>query len=175
MLRAKFVYLAPILDEDCPTLFGWINDRESVLHNAPFRPVHYANHMDWFNDVRRRPDVVIFAIRRVQDEVLLGSCQLHSISLVHRSAELQIRIGEKEERGKGYGTEAVRLLLAHAHRDLNLHRVQLHVLADNTPALHVYKNLGFRTEGLLRDAAFVDGRRVDVVIMSILSHEHLAE
>ncbi|MGH9962114.1 MAG: GNAT family N-acetyltransferase, partial [Pyrinomonadaceae bacterium] len=133
---------------------------------------HYSDHLDWFREIRRRPDTVIFAIRRTHDAALIGSCQLHSISAIHRSAELQIRIGEREDRGKGYGTEAVKLLLAHAYRDLNLHRVQVHVFSANPPALRLYETVGFKREGVLRNAVVIDGRSLDVLVMSILSSEY---
>ena len=96
------------------------------------------------------------------DGRLIGSCQLHGIHPVHRSAELQIRIGEAGERGRGHGTEAVTLLVDFAFRDLNLRRVALHVLATNERALKMYERIGFVREGVLREAAHVDGEYVDV-------------
>ncbi|MGH9905645.1 MAG: GNAT family N-acetyltransferase, partial [Pyrinomonadaceae bacterium] len=110
--------------------------------------------------------------RRTHDAALIGSCQLHSISAIHRSAELQIRIGQREDRGKGYGTEAVKLLLVHAYRDLNLHRVQVHVFSENVPAIRLYEKVGFKREGVLRNAVVIDGKTLDVLIMSVLSSEY---
>ena len=118
-------------------------------------------------------DSVIFGIRLLESNRLIGSCQLHSINHVHRSAELQIRIGEPFQRGQGYGTEAVRLLLDFAFKDLNLHRVYLHVFSTNAAAILIYKKVGFVHEGLLRKAAHIDGAYVDVVVMGILRDEHV--
>ena len=92
---------------------------------------------------------------------------------MHRTAELQIRIGEGAERGAGRGSEAVVLLLNFGFRDLNLNRIFLHVFANNEPALRMYEKVGFTREGVLRRAAYIDGSYVDIVVMGILREEHL--
>jgi RimJ/RimL family protein N-acetyltransferase len=170
-LRAEHVELTAVRDGDRERLFEWINDREEVILNAGYSPVHQRNHTAWFDEVRSRPDVVIFAIRAIADDELIGSCQLLNINRRHSSAELQIRIGARDARGKGYGTEAVRMLLVHAFRDLDLERVQLHVFATNERAIRVYEKAGLRREGVLRSAAFIDGERCDIVVMGILRGE----
>jgi RimJ/RimL family protein N-acetyltransferase len=162
------VVLTPLRKSDSAQLFAWINDREQVLFNAPYAPVHQRRHAKWFDALETRRDAVIFGIRRRLSSRLIGVCQLLSISPVHRSAELQIRIGDRTARGRGLGTEAVRSLVAFAFRDLNLHRVALHVFATNTRAIRAYEKAGFAREGLLRHAAHIDGAYVDVVVMGIV-------
>src|SRR4051812_6870578 len=108
------VRLTDLADDDSDRLFSWINDRDLVVRSAPFRPVTRAEHEAWFTGIRARDDVRIFAIRPVDDDELIGSCQLHSIERDAGSAELQIRVGQAEARGHGYGREAVGLLLDHA-------------------------------------------------------------
>jgi RimJ/RimL family protein N-acetyltransferase len=165
------IRLTPILLRDSRTLFRWINDRELVLFNAGFHPVHATQHAAWMRSVASRQDVVVFAIRQKRSAALVGVCQLHTISPVHRSAELQIRIGESKSRGRGYGREAVRLLVDFAFRDLNLHRLWLRVFRSNARALKTYAAAGFVQEGILRDGAFIDGRYVDVIIMGITQRD----
>ena len=160
--------LEPVRAADSERLFAWINDRELVLLSSAYSPVHEAGHSEWFESIRSRDDVVIFAIRRVADDELIGTCQLLSIDRRHRSAELQIRIGEPQAQGHGLGTEAVELLLGHAFDDLDLQRVQLHVFATNERAIRAYEKSGFEREGVLRDAVYVDGARLDVVVMAKL-------
>lgn len=168
---ADTVTLGPLLDSDLPVLFKWINQPEQVHWNSAYRPVSETDHRAWFEAVRKRDDVAIFAIRTVLDNRLIGSCQLRHIDPVHRNAELQIRIGEVDERGRGNGTEAVRQLLRFGFRDLNLRRVYLNVFANNATAIRTYEKAGFQREGLLREAAHIDGRYVDVVVMGILRPE----
>jgi RimJ/RimL family protein N-acetyltransferase len=165
------VRLTELRHNDSQILFHWINSREQVLFNAPYKPVHESQHQAWFESVQKRSDMVIFGVRLIETDQLIGTCQLHSIDVVSRSAELQIRLGEVETRNKGYGTEAIRLLLKFGLRDLNLHRIYLHVFATNMPAIRVYEKSGFVREGLLRQAVYLNGRYEDIVLMSILRDE----
>lgn len=170
---AENIMLTQLIPEDLPLLFSWINNREQVLFNAPYHPVHEGQHRAWFESIQQRKDLAIFAIRLCESDQLIGTCQLHSIDPIHRTAELQIRIGEIAQRGHGFGSQAVRLLLDFAFKDLNLHRVYLHVFATNTPAIRTYEKVGFLHEGLLREAAYIDGCYVDMAVMGILRDEHV--
>lgn len=174
MLKSAHVALTPLTKTDSPLLWQWINDRELVLFNSSYQPVSEPEHEAWFEAIRNRSDVFIFGIRLWETDRLIGSCQLHSINSVSRSAELQIRLGNTDEHGKGYGTEAVKLLLQFAFSDLNLHRVYLHVFATNTRAIKVYEKSGFVREGTLRQADYVDNQFVDVLVMGILREENVS-
>ncbi len=173
IVKGKVAYLSSFFETDSQVLFSWINDRALVLSSSPFHPVHQANHLEWFRAIQHQSDVVIFGIRLIDDDCLVGTCQLHSISQIHRSAELQIRIGRKDARGRGIGKEACSLLLYYAFQDLNLNRVFLHVFETNEPAIRLYISSGFTKEGTLRNSVFIDGCWNNVVIMSILREEYL--
>jgi RimJ/RimL family protein N-acetyltransferase len=132
------IVLEPLRDEDCDPLFAWINDPELVALSAVFRPVTRAEHEAWFRSVRERDDVGIFAIR--EEGRLVGSCQL----LVDGAqAELRIRLGEADARGRGLGTQAVRALVAHGFEELGLSRIWLQVFAVNARAIRAYEKAGF--------------------------------
>ena len=167
MLSSKSLYLSPLLKADLPILFQWINDREQVLFNAPYRVVSENDHREWYESIRKRKDVVLLGIRLRRGMKLIGSCQLHDIHVIHRTAFLQIRIGDVRQRGRGYGTEAVGLLLRHAFSDLNLNKVHVFVFAGNTAAIRMYECSGFRKEGRLKQAAHIDGSYVDLLVMGI--------
>lgn len=165
------VTLSPITMADAPVLFKWINDRKLVLFNSAYRPVHERTHREWLQGLAARQDLVAFAVRTVPGRRLIGTCQLTSISATHRSADLQIRMGDDRTRGQGLGLAAVRQLVEFGFRDLNLNRIALQVFATNGRAIKTYERAGFTIEGLLREAAFVDGEFIDVVVMSILAGE----
>lgn len=170
MSKDAGIKLAPIVEEDSKTLFEWINDRELVLLNAPFRPIGESHHRKWFESIQQREDVVIFAIREGGGR-LIGTCQLVNRNAIHRSAELQIRIGDPRDRGRGYGTAAVQQLLRFAFKDWNLNRVQLYVIDGNEAALRTYEKCGFKREGRLRQAVHIDGAYRDLIVMAVLRDE----
>jgi RimJ/RimL family protein N-acetyltransferase len=89
-------------------------------------------------------------------------------------AELAILIGEKEFWGRGYGGDAITLLLGFAFRDLGLRRVTLIADADNARGIRCYERCGFRHEGLLRAHRLRYGEPLDMVAMAVLREDHPA-
>lgn len=170
--RTADITLTPLRPEDSDALFRWINDRDTVILSAPFRPVSRAEHDAWFAAIQARTDSLIRAIRLTADDRLVGTCQLLDIHPLIRSAELRIRIGEADQRGRGLGSQAVDALLALGFRQLNLNRIFLTVFEDNQAARRVYQKAGFVEEGLLREAACIDGVFKNLVLMAILRADH---
>jgi RimJ/RimL family protein N-acetyltransferase len=166
------VKLSELIEADSPILFEWINNRELVEFNSNFKPVAWDDHCKWFDNVRKKPDLKIFGIRTAKDEKLIGSCQLMHINQASQSAELQIRLGSFSDMGKGFGSQAVALLLGYGFTVLKLQRIYLHVFSDNERAYKSYLKNGFKEEGHLRRAAFVNNRFVDIKIMGILKEEY---
>ncbi len=115
-----------------------------------------------------------FAIRLRQDDRLIGGIGVWIASWAHGEGWVGIGIGERDCWGKGYGTEAMRLILRFAFDELNLQRVSLGVYAHNPRAIRSYENAGFRREGLVRSDCHRDGQRWDTVFMGILRDEWLA-
>ena len=102
----------------------------------------------------------------------VGLIGLHQLNWIARSAELRVLIGERSAWGQGIGTEATQLLVAYAFESLNLHKVWLGVNERNVGARTTYERSGFRSEGVLRDDVYRNGRYYDVVRMSILREEY---
>jgi RimJ/RimL family protein N-acetyltransferase len=150
--------------EDSDILFAWINNPELVKFNAPFAPVSREAHDRWFNEAGKRSNARIFAIRT---DRLVGTVQLIDIHPVHRSAELTIRLAP-ESLGQGIGPKALGKLFEIARSELNLHRIWLRVFADNTRAIRAYENVGMTREGIMREAANIDGVWKDVIVMGII-------
>ncbi|CAA9305245.1 MAG: Acetyltransferase, GNAT family [uncultured Chloroflexi bacterium] len=101
----------------------------------------------------------------------IGGIRLHSLSGADRRATLAIGIFDRRYWSKGYGTEAIRLLLSHAFGTMRLHRVALRVLEYNARAIRAYEKCGFTREGVERESAYVDGGWHSDVIMGILERE----
>jgi RimJ/RimL family protein N-acetyltransferase len=169
MLIGKQVCLSELTDQDRDKLFAWINTAPLVRLGSPFRPVHAPEHRDWFKRVTEDRERVIFGIRVLPGRTLIGVVQLINLHPVHRNAELLIRIGARGQHGQGYGVETVRMILAFAWNDLNLHRVTAQAFADNRRAIACYAKAGFAEEGRLREAAYVDGRWKAIVVMGAVN------
>ena len=168
-MQAKHVRLRPLRKGDADLLYEWITDRNLVIHNAPFFPVSDTDHEAWVERMMtKRSDLVIFIIEELDFSKTIGTCQLLNINWIHRSAELQIRIGNPAFQGRGCGSEAVKLLCDFGYADLNLHRIYLNVVASNQRAIRAYEKCGFEHQGRLKEAAFIDGRWEDVQILSKL-------
>jgi RimJ/RimL family protein N-acetyltransferase len=105
---------------------------------------------------------------------LIGTCALSQLDSDNGSALYHITIGEKDTWGRGYGTEATRLLLDHAFETLSLHRIGLSVFSFNERAIRSYLSCGFVMEGRAREAIWRDGRWWDEITMSVLHSDWLA-
>lgn len=151
------------LSENDPEMFFWDGGtpRPSSLE---WIYAHFDKEVDNPDD-----NSVSFAIET--DNQYIGHCGLHSIQRVARSAELGIEIGNKNYWGKGYGREAIRLLLHYAFNHQNLNRVSLHTHSENERAIRCYQACGFIEEGRFRQALWLDGHYVDGVAMAILHSE----
>lgn len=101
----------------------------------------------------------------------VGVVSLMNISSANGSAELSIILGRPEDRDRGYGREAIRTILDYGFGERGLHRVGLSVFAFNEAAIALYRKLGFREEGRLREALKRDGTFHDAILMSVLARE----
>jgi RimJ/RimL family protein N-acetyltransferase len=91
------------------------------------------------------------------------------------SAEIGIVIGEKDFWNKGFGTEAMRLMVDYGFSTLNLNRIHLHVYETNPRGIHCYEKVGFQQEGRLRQAHYLEGRYIDILAMSILNNDWMEQ
>ena len=118
------------------------------------------------------PKEYFFQVRELTEDKLIGFVGLFPI-WAHGNSWVGIGMGEPEYRGKGYGTDAMRLALRFAFMELNLHRVTLDVFEYNPRAIRSYEKAGFQHEGRQREVLFRNGKRWDVLEMGILREEWL--
>jgi RimJ/RimL family protein N-acetyltransferase len=167
------IFLRELERRDLSALTAWRADRELVgLLGGSFRHVGSEIDEKWFDAyLNSRAHNVRLAICLKSTGEAVGVTYLLGIDWVSRCAEFSIQIGVESTRGRGIGEAATRLTLQHAFDDLNLHRISLTLLASNARAKALYEKVGFRAEGLLRQAAFKGGRYLDVIPMALLSTE----
>ena len=121
---------------------------------------------------RSRVDFLIFSN---ESDKILGEVVISDILRNNRNAGMRIAINRKDDFGQGYGSEAMILALHYGFGMLNLHRIELEVLAFNERAIHVYEKLGFKREGVRRDGYFYNHQYYDAVTMSMLEDEFRAK
>jgi RimJ/RimL family protein N-acetyltransferase len=170
MLKGKDIILAPLKREYIDKFLDWLNDPEITKYLTQYRPLTREMEEDWFNSLKERENDIIFAILINQNQ-LIGNCSIMNIIWKERVGTCGIFIGDKQEQGKGYGTEALKLLLDYGFNTLNLNRIDLKVNDFNLRAIECYRNLGFIEEGRMREATFVNGKYHDQIIMSMLRRE----
>ncbi|WP_275072418.1 GNAT family N-acetyltransferase [Pectobacterium actinidiae] len=105
----------------------------------------------------------------------MGFATLHSIEWNNQLANLAIGIGNQNDRDKGFGGEALKLIMRYAFMELNLFRLSLEVIAYNTNAVNLYLRSGFIKEGVIREAVYRDNQRHDRIAMGILRTDWLKE
>jgi RimJ/RimL family protein N-acetyltransferase len=177
MLRGERVFLRPAERDDITVFLEWLADAEIGEGLANRAPWSRAAEERWYDELQEAQGKSTwhFVICLRDGSRPIGFCGLEAIDHANGSTELGIGIGERSEWDKGYGTEAMRILLDFAFGELRLHRVYLHVFACNERAIHVYERIGFRHEGTARDAFYRHGRHHDMHVMGILRREWEAQ
>lgn len=159
---------------DIPLFVTWLNDPEVRFGLLIHLPMSIAEEENWFEEMLKRPAherPLVIEIMQGEEWLPIGNCGFHNIEWRVRTGEVGIMIGEKSFWNKGYGTEAIRLLLRHGFTTLNLNRIYLEVYENNPRAIRSYEKAGFIHEGRKRQAMFKDGEYLDILIMSVLRQE----
>jgi RimJ/RimL family protein N-acetyltransferase len=120
------------------------------------------------------PGFHVFSIRTLVGDELVGGTDLEVVNWNGRDSFVGIFIGARENWGKGYGTDAMNLVLRYAFMELNLWRVSLGVFEYNPRAIRSYEKAGFQHEGRSRKHLNHEGKRWDIHFMGILRDEFLA-
>ena len=171
-LKGEIIVLKALKREDCFAL--WEQTEEDLdMSTEFFNPGLAPENADkWFNDMQAKQGQSSFDLG-VFDSAknVIGHIQLHSINWRARSAELGLGLAKKSNRGKGYGTDASKVLVRYGFDHLGLHRIFANPVEFNQPAIRVLEKSGFSLEGREREAFFLRGHWYDRVVFSILEHE----
>ena len=174
LLSGEKIYLVALEPEKAAELFNrWAGDTEywRLANSDPVIQFSVASIKTWLEEHSFDKDNFFFTIQTRQDNRPIGDVGLSGIDWIHRNAYLGISIAEREEWGKGCGTDAVKVILRLAFSELNLHRVSLTVFDYNQRAKRAYEKAGFRTEGRQRGFLKREGQRWDLIYMGILRRE----
>ena len=170
----KFVgqklYLSPMNILDAEKYTMWMNDR-SVTDGlaSTVKITSIEGEKEWIANASKNGDAN-FAIVDVKTDELLGNCSLMNINRINRSCTVGIFIGNK-----GYGKEALKLLLNYAFNMENMHNVNLEVFSFNERAIKCYSKVGFKEYGRRHEVYFLDGKYYDIIEMEILEEDFRKE
>ncbi len=155
-----------------PLYARWYGDEEVWrLTSWTAEPMRQAAVERLFEDRESSSIDDSFAVHWKGEDEPVGVVSLANISHANSSADLSVIVGDEKDRDQGLGTEAIRILLGYAFKDLGLNRVGLSVFEFNETAIHAYEKLGFEREGLLRQALWRDGGFHDAILMSVLAQD----
>jgi len=171
-MRKIRVYLRSLEPSDAHTMYCWRSD-ESVgkFYSGTRKYTSEYAELKWLNERALNIDTVNCAICLKETNEFIGCVFLDSIDWINRSGHCPIFIGAKEQMGKGYATEGRILMLKHAFYDKGLERIWAHVVENNMNSLKMLNNNGFKKEGILRNASYMDGKFYNIIVMSLLRNE----
>lgn len=176
VIRGELVFLRPAERSDIELFVRWFNDAGTLEYLAMRGPMSRELEDRWFEGMLERHGKRDwhFVVCRLEDGRPIGTVGLHNVDLESGSAAFGIAIGDEADRGKGYGTDALRAVAGFGFRELRLERIYLDVYAGNERGQRSYRKAGFVLEGTQRRAHFTGAGFVDVHRMSQLRDEWLA-
>ncbi len=177
LFSGELVRLAALNPEEAARGFHqWNQDADYILplDGDPPRLYSLRQHKEWeekWLEKEGPPRMYSFAIRTLAEDKPIGFVATWDINWNNGESFVSIGIGEAQYRSRGYGTDAMRLMLAFCFRELNLRRVSLFVFETNERGQRSYRKNGFVVEGKLREAVLRDGQRWSWVMMGVLRQE----
>ena len=169
VMEGQDIYLRPMEHSDTDNIIKWRNTefvRRNFIYQEPFTR---QGHENWIKTMIDTGKAVQFIICTREGDEPVGSVYLRDIDRNHNKAEYGIFIGKEQALGKGYGTQAARLMIAYAFDQAGLHKLMLRVLAENRQALGSYEKAGFVQEAYLKDEVLLEGRYKDIIYMAVIN------
>ena len=165
------VYLSPISLDDVEEYTEMVNNIKVSVGLGYFS---YTNIIDFESEKEFLISVKkekMFAVRLLENDELLGNIGFNSLDIINRNGALGVLIGNPKHQRKGYGTEALKLILDYGFSFLNLRNISLSVFEYNELAYNLYKKIGFKEVGRLRKSIEIMGKIYDVIILDMLKEE----
>lgn len=169
------VYLRPITDseEDTNNIIRWRNSDEVRPYFIYQKPFTVEGHMHWLKNEIFAGKGFQFIVCKVEDDKPIGCSYLRDYDSYSRKAEYGFFIGEAKEKGKGIGTEMLKLTMDFAYQELKIHKLFARAFANNPASIHSFLKNGFEQEAYLKDEEFVNGEYRDVVFLAKINPDEV--
>lgn len=175
MIKGEKIYLTSIEKEDLPLLREWRNRTDYRKYFREYKEISSDMQNSWFeNKVLNDPSTIMFSIKDLETNELLGCCGLCYINWVHRNADLSLYIGWNNEYidKEGIAEESCNLLFSYGFKELGLQKIWTEIYEFDNKKYELYHKIGFHDDGLLRNQYFYDGKWWNSYIMSLLTTEY---
>nr|WP_256454924.1 GNAT family protein [Cohnella sp. GbtcB17] len=125
------------------------------------------------NNINNDPSRYDFAICLKDDDRMIGELSISDIDEENKKAGFRITMNSIQLTGKGYGTEAIKIVLRFVFEELKLNRLELEVFSHNLRGIRAYEKAGFVKEGVLRESLYYDGTYSDEIIMAMIKKDYM--
>lgn len=171
-LESERIYLRSICELDAPIILESTMDEE-IRYMTGTKPnfslEQIKTHIDTINNDSSRYD---FAICLKGNDEMIGDLSILDINEGNQNAGFRISMASIPLTGKGYGTEAIKIVLSFVFEQLKLNRLQLEVFSHNLRGIRAYEKIGFVKEGTLRQSLYYNDVYSDEIIMAILKSDY---
>jgi len=149
--------------------YNWFNDNEITRYQDKGTfPNSIEKQTDYYDYLQKSQKDIVFAIVDKNTEKHIGNIGVHHIDYIHRRCEIGIIIGEKIQRGKGYGKVFINAIKDYIFNTLNLRRITVFVMHENISSIKSFEKCGFSKEGIMKEYYYKNGRYLDSVIYSVI-------
>lgn len=176
MYTGELVRLRDYGKEDLEMAKKFVNTPEVKQYVEPGIPYLYtlANEEKWYEAISANSDTYNFAIEDRKTGKYLGGCGVNEVDWKNSKVVVGIFIGASEYRNKGYGTDAMKVLVKFIFEQMNINKVKLGAYSFNQRAIRCYEKVGFQVEGVLKEELFRNGKYHDIVEMSIFKKDYFS-
>lgn len=171
ILKGERVTLVPAEEKHAKELLRAIEPDNTKNLSFFSESVSLSREIEYLKKMKKSRDDMLFVVISNKDRKIVGTAGFHEYDFANRNARLGALIFRKDDRGRGYGGEAIQLLFGCAFERLNFHKIYIRLLKTNERAERYYRKFGFVKEGCLREEYYLNGIFHDMIELSILKKE----
>ena len=174
-LENERIYMRTLSGEDDFREYEkWLNDQENTVYMGSGKfPVTVDSLKKYVENFAGNQNGMLLGIFLKGKDEHIGNITLQQINWKDRNGEVGVIIGDKEQWGKGYATDAIKLVAEHAFKKLNLHKIYAGVVDGNMGSKKAFKKVGFKEEAVLREHFYLNGEYQDCSRLGLLASEYV--
>ncbi|MFW5983393.1 MAG: GNAT family N-acetyltransferase [bacterium] len=165
-IESKDLYIRPLNESDLDRTHEWMHRPDINKKIGVKIPFTKDEQIKWFNQLQNDNTKVVFAVCRKESGTHIGNISIDNIDLRHKNARFSIFIADQNNRGKGFGKEALSLIEDYAFNVLNLHKIWCKTDADDPQVIRFYKNSGYQIEGTLKEHEYKEPHFIDKILFA---------